>query len=157
MQLSNGLANPVGLWLGHLMFDSLFSIFIATVIVVVFSTVSDKFHGPGFLVRVSPLRWRWNRVPITSFSGWPWSFTGLPARCFHTASLYSCLRRWLPSLSLRATRSSCSWYVVLRAKSTNPRSRKHVQLYLIGYLVTYTYAPSSSADKIVDKIRELVV
>lgn len=56
MQLSNGLANPVGLWLGHLMFDSLFTVFIATVIVAVFSTVSNKFHGPGFLVRVFPLR-----------------------------------------------------------------------------------------------------
>jgi len=55
MQLSNGLANPVGLWLGHLMFDSLFTVFIATVIVTVFSTVSNKFHGPGFLVRVFPL------------------------------------------------------------------------------------------------------
>ena len=53
MQLSNGLANPVGLWLGHLMFDSLFTVFIATVVIVVFSTVSNKFHGPGFLVRVS--------------------------------------------------------------------------------------------------------
>ena len=50
MQLSNGLANPLGLWLGHLMFDSLFTIFIATVVIIIFSTVTSSFNGPGFLV-----------------------------------------------------------------------------------------------------------
>jgi ATP-binding cassette subfamily A (ABC1) protein 3 len=50
MQLSNGLANPVGLWLGHLMFDSLFTLFIATVTIILFATVTDQFNGPGFLV-----------------------------------------------------------------------------------------------------------
>jgi len=50
MQLSNGLANPFGLWLGHLMFDSLFTVFIATVIIIIFSTVTSYFNGPGFLV-----------------------------------------------------------------------------------------------------------
>lgn len=55
MQLSNGLANPVGLWLGHLMFDSLFTIFIATVNIIIFTAVTNKFNGPGFLVRAFPL------------------------------------------------------------------------------------------------------
>lgn len=41
-------------------------------------------------------------------------------------------------------------------KATNPRSPNRVQVYLIGYLVTYTYAQSSQADKIVDTIRKLV-
>ena len=50
MQLSNGLANPFGLWLGHLMFDSLFTVFIATVAIVIFSVATDYFHGLGFLV-----------------------------------------------------------------------------------------------------------
>ena len=56
MQLSNGLANPTGLWFGHLMFDSMFTVFIATVAVAIFSTVVDAFHGLGFLVRVLSLR-----------------------------------------------------------------------------------------------------
>lgn len=51
MQLSNGLANPVGLWLGHLMFDSLFVLLASTVIVIIFATVSNQFHGLGFFVR----------------------------------------------------------------------------------------------------------
>ena len=42
-------------------------------------------------------------------------------------------------------------------RATNPRSPNYMQVYLIGYLVTYTYAQSSEADKIVDMIRELVV
>ncbi|KAH8091365.1 P-loop containing nucleoside triphosphate hydrolase protein [Cristinia sonorae] len=50
MQFSNGLANPVGLWLGHLLFDSIFCLVIATVIVIVFAAVSGShFHGLGLL------------------------------------------------------------------------------------------------------------
>ena len=56
MQLSNGLANPLGLWLGHLMFDSLFTVFTATVIIIIFSTVTSYFNGLGFLVCVFFLR-----------------------------------------------------------------------------------------------------
>jgi ATP-binding cassette, subfamily A (ABC1), member 3 len=50
MQLSNGLANPVGLWLGHLMFDTLFVLVAATIIVIVFATASNQFNGLGFFV-----------------------------------------------------------------------------------------------------------
>lgn len=48
MQLSNGLADPIGLWLGHLIFDSAVSIIIASVIIIVFANVSNQFHGLGF-------------------------------------------------------------------------------------------------------------
>ncbi|KAG1879528.1 hypothetical protein C8R48DRAFT_589537 [Suillus tomentosus] len=48
MQLSNGLSNPVGLWIGHLMWDSIFSVTIATVIVIVFATTTNQFTGLGF-------------------------------------------------------------------------------------------------------------
>lgn len=51
MQLSNGLTNPIGLWLGHLMFDMIASVFLSTVIIIIFATVTDQFHGLGFLVR----------------------------------------------------------------------------------------------------------
>ncbi|KAJ7584352.1 hypothetical protein C8J56DRAFT_950802 [Mycena floridula] len=47
MQFSNGLANPSGLYLGHLLFDSMFTLFISTVITIVFATASDQFHGVG--------------------------------------------------------------------------------------------------------------
>ena len=43
MQLLNGIVDLVGLWLGHLIFDSLFTIFIATAVVIIFSAVTDYF------------------------------------------------------------------------------------------------------------------
>ena len=50
MQLSNGLADPVGLWLGHLMFDSIFVVVASTIIIIIFSAVSNQFHGLGLFV-----------------------------------------------------------------------------------------------------------
>ena len=50
MHMSNGLSDPVGLWLGHLMFDSIFSVILATIIVIVWATSSNQFHGLGFFV-----------------------------------------------------------------------------------------------------------
>ncbi|KAJ6526262.1 hypothetical protein DFH09DRAFT_1187858 [Mycena vulgaris] len=49
MQLSNGISNPVGLWLGHLMFDSTSVVLTATLVVVLFANLSQQFHGLGFL------------------------------------------------------------------------------------------------------------
>ncbi|KAI0640229.1 P-loop containing nucleoside triphosphate hydrolase protein [Trametes polyzona] len=48
MQLSNGLSDPVGLWLGHLLFDSIFAFINATIIVIVFAAASNQFNGLGF-------------------------------------------------------------------------------------------------------------
>jgi ATP-binding cassette subfamily A (ABC1) protein 3 len=50
MQLSNGLANPAGMWLGHLLFDGMFSVLAASVITLVFATAVHQFHGLGFFV-----------------------------------------------------------------------------------------------------------
>ena len=50
MQLSNGLVNPVGLWLGHLMFDSIFTVIAATFITIIFAVATNQFNGPGFMV-----------------------------------------------------------------------------------------------------------
>ncbi|KAJ3561814.1 hypothetical protein NP233_g9967 [Leucocoprinus birnbaumii] len=47
MQLLNGLSDPIGLWLGHLMFDTVFIVILSTVIVIVFTGVSNQFHGLG--------------------------------------------------------------------------------------------------------------
>lgn len=53
MQLSNGLADPVGLWLGHLLFDGLLSVLISTIIIIIFAvTKPGQFHGLGFFVRL---------------------------------------------------------------------------------------------------------
>lgn len=48
MEMSNGLGDPIGLWLGHLMFDTVCSVILATIIIIVFATASNKFHGLGF-------------------------------------------------------------------------------------------------------------
>ncbi|KAI0830875.1 P-loop containing nucleoside triphosphate hydrolase protein [Trametes gibbosa] len=48
MQLSNGLSDPIGLWLGHLLFDSIFALINATLIVIVFAAASNQFNGLGF-------------------------------------------------------------------------------------------------------------
>ncbi|KAJ7083358.1 hypothetical protein B0H15DRAFT_422992 [Mycena belliarum] len=48
MQFSNGLHNPVGLWLGHLMFDTIFTVIMATIVIIIFATASNQFHGLGF-------------------------------------------------------------------------------------------------------------
>lgn len=105
MQLSNDLANPVGLWLGHLIFDSL--------------VVHDFHHGGrrhNFLCRRglprlsrvpgvrTHMERRWNRVLNIFLSGLSWSSTGLLQRCGHTVFLHSCLHLWLPSLSSRVTK-----------------------------------------------------
>ena len=50
MQLSNGLADPVGMWLGHLLFDSIFAVLAATLIVIIFAAGSHAFNGLGFFV-----------------------------------------------------------------------------------------------------------
>jgi ATP-binding cassette, subfamily A (ABC1), member 3 len=50
MQFSNGLSNPVGLWLGHLVFDSIFSLVSSSIIIIIFAAVSNQFHGLGLFV-----------------------------------------------------------------------------------------------------------
>lgn len=52
MQFSNGLSNPVGLWLGHAMFDSIFVVIVSTIITIVFAAASNQFHGLGFVVSI---------------------------------------------------------------------------------------------------------
>lgn len=50
MQLSNGLTNPAGLWLGHLLFDGIFTVIISLVLVLVFAMTGHAFIGLGYLV-----------------------------------------------------------------------------------------------------------
>ncbi|KAG1725891.1 uncharacterized protein EDB91DRAFT_1086964 [Suillus paluster] len=48
MQLSNGLSDPIGLWIGHLLWDSIFSVTLATIIIIIFAVTTNQFHGLGF-------------------------------------------------------------------------------------------------------------
>jgi hypothetical protein len=57
MQFSNGLTNPIGLWLGHLMFDTISSVLLSTIIIIIFATVAHQFYGLGFLVRLLHSFW----------------------------------------------------------------------------------------------------
>lgn len=50
MQMSNGLTNPLGLWLGHLTFDTMFVVLSSTIITIVFAAASNQFHGLGYFV-----------------------------------------------------------------------------------------------------------
>jgi hypothetical protein len=50
MQLSNGISNPVGLWCGHLLFDSIPIFVMATLVVILFAHLSHQFYGLGILV-----------------------------------------------------------------------------------------------------------
>ncbi|TRM70462.1 P-loop containing nucleoside triphosphate hydrolase protein [Schizophyllum amplum] len=52
MQFSNGLSNPVGLWLGHVAFDAMLSLVASAVIALVFSFASTQFEGEGLFVLV---------------------------------------------------------------------------------------------------------
>jgi len=57
MQFSNGLTNPIALWLGHLMFDALIVLAISTAIIVIFAAAASlQLKGLGFLVRARALR-----------------------------------------------------------------------------------------------------
>lgn len=56
MQFSNGLSNPIGLWLGHIMFDAIKVVIVSTVIIIVYATAAtEQFHGLGFLVSICSL------------------------------------------------------------------------------------------------------
>ncbi|KAF8204239.1 hypothetical protein K438DRAFT_1757492 [Mycena galopus ATCC 62051] len=48
MQFSNGLHDPIGLWLGHLAFDTMFTVLMSTGVMIIFAAVSNQFHGLGF-------------------------------------------------------------------------------------------------------------
>lgn len=60
MQMSNGLGDPIGLWLGHLMFDFLPSVVLSTIIFIIFATAANQFNGLGFLVRGDSFTWEFH-------------------------------------------------------------------------------------------------
>ena len=84
MQFSNGLSNPAGLWLGHLMFDSIFSLVAATILVIVFAAMSAIFEGLGYL---------WLIMVLHGFTGtlfaYAWTvFITSPVAAFASVATY---------------------------------------------------------------------
>lgn len=77
MQMSNGLGDPIGLWLGHLMFDTICTLILATIIIIIFqATASYHFHGLGFFVsRHQILLSSFIDMLSLAISGWSSSFT----------------------------------------------------------------------------------
>lgn len=69
MQFSNGLTNPAGLWLGHLMFDGLFCVLLSTVIVIIFAATTTQFNGLGYVVSHLSVKFRELRIESHCGSG----------------------------------------------------------------------------------------
>ncbi|KAF5377145.1 hypothetical protein D9757_008793 [Collybiopsis confluens] len=112
MQFSNGLSNTFGLWLGHLMFDWMFSIVSATVSIIIFAAVSDQFHGLGLF---------WVVLVIYGLA----------------STLFAYCMSLLVSTPLAAFAAVAGYQVIMFV------------LYVAGYLLTLTYAKTSSANQII--------
>ncbi|KAJ3739785.1 hypothetical protein DFH05DRAFT_1530053 [Lentinula detonsa] len=112
MQFSNGLSNTAGLWLGHLLFDWIFSIISATVIIIVFAAVSNQFHGLGLF---------WVVLVLYGIA----------------STLFAYCMSLVVSSPLAAFAAVAGYQVIM------------FLLYLAGYLLTLTYAKTSSANKII--------
>jgi hypothetical protein len=105
MQLSNGLSNPAGLWLGHLMFDSVISVIGVTIITIVFAaTTHNQFHGLGLFVSVfihDPEQFS-EVVIVVACHGFVWC-------CGHTLRLLHHVDREQPSGCVRCHSGSSSF------------------------------------------------
>lgn len=89
MQLSNGLSNPVGLWLGHLLFDSMFAVLAATLIIIIFAAASNQFHGLGFFVSSQS---RWQAAIHARFTDYTRCIVGRPRAIWHRRGAVLLLR-----------------------------------------------------------------
>ncbi|KIY73327.1 P-loop containing nucleoside triphosphate hydrolase protein [Cylindrobasidium torrendii FP15055 ss-10] len=115
MQFSNGLANPLGLWVGHLLFDSIFSLIPSSIIIIVLAAASNQFHALGFF---------WLVMVLYGLAG---------------TLLAYCISLFVSS-PLAAFAAAAGYQVIMFV------------LYLAGYLLTYTYAKTSAADRIITTI-----
>lgn len=83
MQLSNGLSDPLGLWLGHLLFDSISIVFATTISVAVLAGAASKFfYALGLLVSSHYTLALWQKltqIPVANHDFvWPhWRFDGI--------------------------------------------------------------------------------
>ncbi|KIK71569.1 hypothetical protein GYMLUDRAFT_33772 [Collybiopsis luxurians FD-317 M1] len=112
MQFSNGLSNTFGLWLGHLMFDWMFSIVSATISIIIFAAVSNQFHGLGLF---------WVVLVLYGIA----------------STLFAYCMSLVVSTPLAAFAAVAGYQVIMFV------------LYTAGYLLTLTYAKTSSANGII--------
>ncbi|KAJ7825556.1 hypothetical protein B0H14DRAFT_3145277 [Mycena olivaceomarginata] len=106
MQLPDGISNPVGLWLGHLLFDS---------IPTLFTILPNQFYGLGLLIRPSSMESR----------GLCWRIACPSWYCHLSPRL----------LQQRHTNSSCSWYSLLVSLVFQAHGQLQLYLagYLLAY------------------------
>ena len=122
MQLSNGLTDPVGLWLGHLLFDTISVVIISTIITIVFAAVaSSNFYGLGFFVSPKSLCAERICLTLVAVAGhgsiwYHWSAICLLCIPFHGISTF-CIRcgSWVPVYHLHCM-SSSPCRVIMRAE-----------------------------------------
>ncbi|KIK35268.1 hypothetical protein CY34DRAFT_592022 [Suillus luteus UH-Slu-Lm8-n1] len=112
MQLSNGLSDPIGLWIGHLLWDSIFSVTLATIIIIVFAATTNQFTGLGFF---------WVVLVLYGVVG---------ALFGYCVSLFM-------SSPLSSFAAVAGYQIVMYI------------LYLGGYLLTLTYAPTTQSANII--------
>ncbi|GJJ10065.1 hypothetical protein Clacol_004291 [Clathrus columnatus] len=100
MQFSNGLTNPIGLWLGHLLFDTVFCVILSTIITIVFATASNQFNGVGYMWLIMALY----GIAAALFAYCVTLFTPSPLAAFAAVAAYQViifiLRACLVSLNL---------------------------------------------------------
>ncbi|KAG0704009.1 P-loop containing nucleoside triphosphate hydrolase protein [Suillus ampliporus] len=112
MQLSNGLSDPIGLWIGHLLWDSIFSVILATIIINIFAFASNQFNGLGFF---------WLVLVLYGIVG---------------ALFAYCVSLFMPT-PLSSFAVAAGYQIVM------------FTLYIVGYLVTLTYAAPSQSSNII--------
>ena len=157
MQLSNGLADSSGLWLGHIMFDSVLVLILSTIIIVIFAAVAgDQFFGLGFFVSgmyapINIVRADADRIIVDC---------PRPVRNHWCTVLILCVidhgvaaRRVCGCRGISSDHVHCMCSL---SKSACTMLTPH-QLYLAGYLLTLTYAATSDSGNIITIIRKLFV
>ena len=156
MQLSNGLTNPAGLWLGHLLFDGISCTIMATIVVVVFTVASDQFHGLGYFVSLynsfttkprnnDYLFHAVGRACAIWIGRCAFFVLRFPFRCISSRGVRRCC-------GLSSCHVHCAYYCSREFSYFIEGSSLHFQLYLAGYLLTITYAKNSKAAGIITTI-----
>lgn len=146
MQFSNGLTDPVGLWLGHLMFDTIAVVVLSTIIIIIFATASNQFHGLGFLVSLQfldPGRSHTERIPVVHPRPlWhhccPFLLLYFPDGCISVGSLCHCR-----GISIR--------YIYCKHCSVPSIGGwlSSIQLYIASYLFVLTYGKVSESARLI--------
>lgn len=148
MQLSNGIANPASLWLGHLLFDGMFGVVVAIIIAVVFSKVSTQFSYLGLYVSTLSVQSPYFLRPLQGFTMVLYGYTSiLFAYC---VTLFSASA--LAAFSIVAGYQVIMFMLYVSISHGLPHILTPFQLS--AYLLTLTYAPVSETSRYMTIIRK---